>query len=69
VDASGQFSSGEQQSKQWQEKKVPFFYGKVHTVGDLGVTEVADLELRCGAAIQHRVLQLQVLVAVVDAAN
>jgi hypothetical protein len=40
-----------------------FFDEKVGTVGDLGVTEVADLEARRGAAVQQRVLQLQVSVA------
>jgi Mg2+/Co2+ transporter CorC len=47
------------------EKKGSFFLdGKVDTVGgDLGVAEVADLEPRRGAAVQQRVLQLQVSVA------
>jgi hypothetical protein len=61
VDAWGRFSSFERQSKQWK-KKGSFFDEKVGTVGDLGVTEVADPEARRGAVIQHRALQLQVLV-------
>jgi hypothetical protein len=44
-------------------KRALFFYEKVGTVGDLGVTKVADPEATCGAVIQHHILQLQVSVA------